>query len=71
MAIKQSKAAKTKHRFKIGDVLEMQGARLKVVGLIEHEGDPAYEMVSPFTKGEPWLVGEWHLEGCKKVRALK
>jgi len=63
--------AKLKHRFKVGDVLEAQGARLKIVNLlVTSNGRPAYEMVSPFTKGEPWLVGEWALEFARKVRKL-
>lgn len=59
------------HKYKVGDILEAQGAQLKVTGLIYHEGEPAYKMRSPHTKGEPWLVGEWALSTCKKVRAKK
>lgn len=60
------------HKFKIGDVVEAQGARLKVVKLFTGpDGLPAYEMVSPFTKGEPWLVSESFLVTAKKVRAQK
>lgn len=58
-----------KYRFKVGDVVSAQGAKLQVVKLIKTpDGRPAYEMISPFTKGEPWLVGEWALEFAKKVR---
>lgn len=63
---------KIKYRFKVGDVVEAQGVRLKVTKLIvTPDGRPAYEMRSPFTKGEPWRVGEWALEFARKVRTRK
>lgn len=64
--------SRIKYRFKVGDVVEAQGARLKVTKLITtSDGRPAYEMVSPHTIGEPWLVGEWALETSRKVRVRK
>jgi hypothetical protein len=63
---------KVKHRFKVGDVVEAQGARLEIKAcIVTQDGRPAYKAVSPFTKGEPWLVGEWALEFARKVRARK
>lgn len=63
---------KIKYRFKVGDVVEAQGARLKVIKQrVTSDGRPAYEMRSPFTTGEPWLVGEWALETARKVRVRK
>lgn len=63
---------KLKYRFKVGDIVEAQGARLEVIKLIKtSDGRPAYEMISPFTKGEPWLVGEWALEFARKCRSRK
>lgn len=60
------------HAYKIGDVLEAQGARLKVIKcLLGPDGLAAYEMVSPFTKGEPWLVSERFLSTARKVRSFK
>jgi hypothetical protein len=63
------KTKAVKHRFKVGDVVEAQGALLKVIKLfVTRDGRPAYEMVSQYTKGEPWLVSEWALETSRKSR---
>jgi hypothetical protein len=57
------------HKYKVGDVLECQGALVKIVGLIvSPKGYPAYEVVSPYTVGEPWLMDEYWLETSKKSR---
>lgn len=67
-----SKTVNKTHRFKVGDIVEAQGARLKVTKLISTpDGRPAYEMVSPYTKGDPWLVGEWALEFARKLKRAK
>lgn len=56
-------------RFSVGDVVECQGALLKVVKqVVTKDGRPAYDMRSPYTTGACWLVGEWALENAKKSR---
>jgi hypothetical protein len=70
--VKGGVMSKVKYRFKVGDVVSAQGATLKVIKqLVTPDGRPAYEMRSPFTTGEPWLVGEWALETARRVRARK
>lgn len=59
------------HKYKLGTVLEGQGARLKIVNRFEHEGRPAYDVVSPFGKGEPWAMEEHYLETSRVVRERK
>jgi hypothetical protein len=55
-------------KYKIGDVFKSQGAQLEVVGLVEHEGQPVYEMRTPHTEGEPWLMSEYWLDSMTKCR---
>jgi hypothetical protein len=62
-----------KHKFKVGDKFRAQGAEIEVVGTFLHEGQPAYEVRSPFTKGEPWLMLEHYLDvpWATRIRASK
>jgi hypothetical protein len=69
-----AKNNQVKFRFKVNDVVEAQGARLKLIKqVVTQDGRPAYEAISPFAEkgAEPWLVGEWALEFCRKVRKFK
>lgn len=60
---------KSLYKFKIGDTVECQKARIKIVGLITTpDGRPGYECVTANTKGEPWLVSQDWLSTSRKVR---
>lgn len=63
-----------KHKYKIGDVFENQGSRLIVMRLLETTStdpakEPIYEVRSPYTRGDNWLMGEGWLLTLKKLRA--
>lgn len=63
---------RVKFRFEVGDTVSAQGARLTVLTrFIGPDGRPAYQMISPFTTGEPWNVSESFLSTSRKVRTRK
>lgn len=70
--MRTSKKAEVKFRFKVGDVVSAQGAKLKIVKrFVGPDGGPAYGAVSPHTTGEPWFISEGWLATTRKVRVRK
>lgn len=63
------KKAKKTHKHDLNTVLMAQGARVKIMKQYMHNGMPAYDVISPFSKdGEPWAISESWLETSRKTQ---